>query len=187
VFFEVDFELVGYKYSHRKCTQRSIKHSRMLWIYLHGIELEKEKDDKHWICKLCYEAGKPKIMVAISTASYSKHLATHNIYLPGVQPPGANGTNSTVDVYLEGVHPLHVERWREHFIDWIAYDDITFEQAASSRLRKVILGGGPQVQHLLPSARIVRLWLINTYYERFEDVRKCLASSRSKINLSFDI
>jgi hypothetical protein len=84
VFFEVDFELVGYKYSHRKRIQRSIKYSRILWIYLHGIELEKEKDDKHWICKLHYEAGKPKIMVAISTASYSKHLATHSICPPGV-------------------------------------------------------------------------------------------------------
>jgi hypothetical protein len=48
------------------------------------MELEKEKYDKHWICKLYYEASKPKIMVAILTASYSKHLATHNIYLPGV-------------------------------------------------------------------------------------------------------
>jgi hypothetical protein len=89
--------------------------------------LEKEKDDKHWICKLCYEAGKPKIIVAILTASYSKYLATHNIYQPGVQPPSANSTNGTIDVYLEGVYLLYVERWREYFIDWIAYDDITFE------------------------------------------------------------
>jgi hypothetical protein len=49
-------------------------------------------------------------MVAISIASYSKHLATHNIYPLGVQPPSANGTNSTVDTYLEGVHLLHAER-----------------------------------------------------------------------------
>ena len=81
---------------------------------------------------------------------------------------------------------MQAERWREHFIDWITHDDITFEQAASPRLRQVILGGGPIIQHLLPSARTVRSWLINTYRERFEDVKKCLASSRSKINLSFD-
>jgi hypothetical protein len=74
------------------------------------MELEKEKDNKHWIYKLYYEANKPKIIVAISIASCSKHLATHNIYPPGVQPPSANGTNSTVDAYLEGVHPLYVER-----------------------------------------------------------------------------
>jgi hypothetical protein len=95
-------------------------------------------------------------MVATSTASCSKHLATHNIYPPGVQPPSVNGTNGKVDAYLEGVHPLHAELWREHFIDWIAHDDIAFEQAAGSRLRKVILGGGPRVQHLLPSACTVR-------------------------------
>jgi hypothetical protein len=51
---------------------------------------------------------------------------------------------------------LQAERWREHFINWITHDDITFEQAASLRLRKVILGGGPIIQHLLPSARTVR-------------------------------
>jgi hypothetical protein len=56
----------------------------MLWIYLYGIELEKEKDNKYWICKLCYKASKPKIIVAILIASYSKYLATHNIYPPGV-------------------------------------------------------------------------------------------------------
>jgi hypothetical protein len=86
------------------------KHSRMLWIYLQGMDLEKEKDDKHWTCKLCYEIGKHRIMVATSTASCSKHLATHNIYPPGVQPPSVNGTNGTVDAYLEGVHPLQAER-----------------------------------------------------------------------------
>ena len=91
-----------------------------------------------------------------------------------------------MDDYLEGVHPLQAEQWRADFIDWIAHDDITFEQAASIRLRKVILGGGRHLQHLLPSARTVRSWLANTYHERFEDVKKCLASSYSKINLSFD-
>jgi hypothetical protein len=32
----------------------------------------------------------------------------------------------------------------------------------------------------------VRTWIMNTYYERVADVKKSLAMSRSKINLSFD-
>jgi hypothetical protein len=32
----------------------------------------------------------------------------------------------------------------------------------------------------------VRAWLISTYNERLKDVKKYLANSRSKINLSFD-
>jgi hypothetical protein len=43
--------------------------------------------------------------------------------------------------YLEEQHPLAAEKWREDFINWITHDDITFEQAASPWLRKVIING----------------------------------------------
>jgi hypothetical protein len=106
-------------------------------------------------CKACYDNGTAKVLVATSTTSCIKHLATHGFYPPGTQPPNA-GADGTVDAWVEGVHPLQAERWRESFIDWITHDDITFEQAASPRLRRVIISGCPSVQHLLPSARTVR-------------------------------
>jgi hypothetical protein len=129
VFFEVDFDLVGHEYSVRARTSRAIKHSRISWIYLHGMELEKEKGNhKYWFCKHCYDVGKSKILNAGSTAGISKHLnTTHDIYSPGTTPSVGN----TVDSYLEGVHPLQAERWREDFVNWITYDNISFEQAAS--------------------------------------------------------
>ena len=185
VTFEVDFALVGREHSFKKRTTRSIKSSRISWIYLHGMALEKDGKDKHWICKACYENGTAKVLVATSTTSCIKHLATHGFYPPGTQPLNS-GADGTVDAWVEGVHPLQAERWRESFIDWITHDDITFEQGASPRLRRVIISGGPSVQHLLPSARTVRAWLISTYNERLQDVKKYLANSRSKINLSFD-
>jgi hypothetical protein len=49
---------------------------------------------------------------------------------------------------------------------WITHDDITFEQAASPLLHKVILRGGPEVKRLLPCARTVRSWVMTTYNER---------------------
>jgi hypothetical protein len=123
VAFEIDFAWIGQDYSYGKRTHRSIKNSRVSWIYLHGMELaSKENKDKHWTCKLCYEASKPKVLVASSTASASRHLLTHDLY-----PPGKRPINNTVDAWVEGVHPLQAERWREHFIDWITHDDITFE------------------------------------------------------------
>jgi hypothetical protein len=190
VLFEVDLEAVGGDIRVRSRTARAINQSRISWIYLHGIELEKKdkknKWNKHWLCKPCYDAGTIKLYAAESTASCNRHLNTfHGLYAPGVQPP-TDSSAGGMDDYLEGVHPLQAEQWRADFIDWIAHDDITFEQAASIRLRKVILGGGRHLLHLLPSARTVRSWLTNTYHERFEDVKKCLASSYSKINLSFD-
>jgi hypothetical protein len=152
---------------------------------MHGAELEK-KDDKgrHWLCKICYDSGTRKIMAADSTGSCSRHLNTaHGTYAPGAQPPTVGGT---VDNYLESMHPMHAERWREDFINWIAHDDITFKQAASPWLRKVILGGTPSIERLLPCARTVRAWLLSTYNERITDVRSSLDSSRSRIHLSLD-
>jgi hypothetical protein len=125
-------------------------------------------------------------MASESTSSCSNHLASdHSIYQPGKEPT-STGTAAVMNNFLEDVVLLAVERWREHFINWITYDDITFEQAASPWLRKVIINGGPHVIHLLPCATTVRTWIMNTYYERVADVRTSLAKSRSKINFSFD-
>jgi hypothetical protein len=79
-----------------------------------------------------------------------------------------------------------VERWRADFINWITYDDISFEQVARPLKHKVVLGAGPEIEHLLPCTRIVRLWVLATYNERIADVKKSLADARSRINLSFD-
>lgn len=182
VFFGVDFDLIGHEYSIRARTNRAIKHSRISWIYLHGIELEKG-GSKYWLCKQCYDVGKSKVMTATSTGGIARHLNTHGIHTPGTTTPSGS---STVDSYLEGVHPLQAERWREDFVNWITYDNISFEQAASPWLRKVILGGGQHIQHLLPCARTVRSWLTSTYSDRISEVKTSLARSRSRIVLSFD-
>jgi hypothetical protein len=98
VFFKVDFDLVGHEYSTRSRTFRAIKHSQVSWIYLHGVELEKEKG-RYWLCKACYDIGKSKVMAAVSTGAISRHLTTHGIYPPGTTL--ADG-NTTVDLFLEG-------------------------------------------------------------------------------------
>jgi hypothetical protein len=183
VFFEVDFDLIGHEYCVRKRTTRAIKHSRISWIYLHGIELEKG-NTRYWLCKPCYDVGKSKVLVAASTGGVTRHLHSHGITPPGGTAIASN--NTTMDTWIEGVHPLAAERWREAFVNWITYDNISFAQAASPWLRKVILGGGPHVQHLLPCANTVRTWLVGTYSERIDEVKASLARSRSRIMLSFD-
>jgi len=89
VLFEVDLEAVGGDIRVRSRTARAINQSRILWIYLHGIELKKKdkknKWNKHWLCKLCYDAGTIKLYAAKSTASYNRHLNTfYGLYAPGV-------------------------------------------------------------------------------------------------------
>jgi hypothetical protein len=71
-------------------------------------------------------------MAAESTASCGKHLiGAHGIHAPGTHPPVASGSKLGTRSCTEGAHPLHAERWRQDFINWIAHNDITFEQAAS--------------------------------------------------------
>jgi hypothetical protein len=187
VEFKPELKQLDGEYRHRLRTKQAFFNAPISWIYLHGIELERKSDKrwhKHWLYKHCYDAGKMKSFAADSTWSASRHLeGAYGIYPPGVEPPAGL---DRLDSYLEAVHPLRAERWRVDFMNWIAYDNITFEQAASEHLRKVILGGGPEVARLLPCARTVRSWLLTTYEERIADVRKSLAMARSKINLSFD-
>jgi hypothetical protein len=187
VEIEVDLTRLDGEYRERLRSKSAFGSAPISWIYLHGIELEKRGEkgwNKQWLCKHCYDSGTVKIFAADSTWSPSRHLeGTHGIYSPGTPRPAAL---DRLDSYLEEVHPLRAERWRVDFLNWIVHDNITFEQAASQHLRKVILGGGSDVARLLPCARTVRSWLITTYNERISDVKKSLAGARSRINLSFD-
>jgi hypothetical protein len=128
VFFEVDFDLIGHEYCVRKRTTRAIKHSRISWIYLHGIELEKG-NTRYWLCKPCYDMGKSKVLVAASTGGVTRHLHSHGITPPGGIAIASN--NSAMGTWIECVHPLAAERWREAFVNWITYNNISFAQAAS--------------------------------------------------------
>jgi hypothetical protein len=187
VCFKVNFDLIGHEYSMRARTYRSVAQSQISWIYLHGVELEKGKG-RYWLRKHCYDVGKSKILSASSTGGIATHLNNHGFYPLGTRASSSASTtgNTIMDGYLESQHPLQAERWREDFVNWITYDNISFEQAASPWLRKVILGRGAQVQHLLPCARTVRSWLTSTFSDRITEVRTSLARSRSRIVLSFD-
>jgi hypothetical protein len=134
VTFDIDIaiDLVGYEFRLRTRGVRSINNSRIFWIYLHSIELEKEDGNgKYWLYRSCYSIGNIKIMPAASTSSCSGLLNSnlHRICPPGIEAPtGANGFSTALsDSFLEAQHPQHVERWRMDFVNWIAHEDITFE------------------------------------------------------------
>jgi hypothetical protein len=181
---DVDLAVLDGKYRHRQRPKKSFYNALISWIYLHGHELERQIENrwvKHWLCKHCFDRGTMKALVSESTWSCQQHLKkVHGIYPPGVAIP------TPLDSWIEEVHPLAAERWRVDFMNWITHDNISFAQAASERLHKVILGSRPYVKYLLPCERTVRSWVMATYQERIIDVKKSLAGARSKINISFD-
>jgi hypothetical protein len=70
--FDVDLSELGEEYKYRLRTKKAFFNSRISWIYLHGIELEKRSKEtgkwiKHWLCKPCFDDGRVKTMAADST------------------------------------------------------------------------------------------------------------------------
>jgi hypothetical protein len=113
----VDLSILEGTYRHRSRSKRSVFNSRVSWIYLHGIELEKRSQKtgqwvKHWLCKPCHEKGIIKIMAVTSTWSAARHLESnqHSIFPPGVIPPTAGAAMNNMNSYLEAQHPLQAER-----------------------------------------------------------------------------
>jgi hypothetical protein len=63
---------LGDEYKHRLRTKKAFFNSRISWIYLHGIELEKRSKEtgkwiKHWLYKPCFNDGRVKTIAADST------------------------------------------------------------------------------------------------------------------------
>jgi hypothetical protein len=196
--FEVDWELLKPwgKYSLKPRNLRNIGQNRISWIHQYGIELQrwdgKAFTGKYWLCQLCNTTKKShRPQASFSTTSCGVHLRSHGIYPPGKEPPSSIASSSLITNHFEDVRlheqPLYAERFRTAYINWVVRDDITFEQAASDRLREVILSGGPIVAPLLPSSRTVSRWIIKTFEARKVDLKASLTTALSKINLSFDL
>lgn len=178
----------------RKRSKRSTGSSQISWIFEYGMEIQKKVNDewtkeRYWLCKSCHERGLSRqVWRCESTNSVKHHLTSEHGFYSKNQAPALlqtdNKDNEAMDNWLQ--QPLKEERWRTDFINWIAHDNITFEQAASPWLRKVILGSGSFIEGLLPSSNTVRNWLLTTFIERKPDIRASLHTARSKIHLSCD-
>lgn len=181
------------EYRIRARTTRGVGKSKISWIWLHGVELERKCQgawtERYWLCKHCFDSGDPKALAVSATSSCIMHLyQKHKILPPGsISSESTSAITSFVEIqqYPQQV-PLQAERWCNHYINWIAATDTTFEEAANPFLREVIINGGPHAKGLLPSRKTVRSWLLNTYYERLDEVKEQLANSRSCITLSLD-
>lgn len=84
VTFPLDFNVIGIQYRVRLRSLRSINNCRISWIYLHGMELEKMHNGtsvgRYWICKVCYDDGRIRVMPCESTSSCASHLNGHRIW-----------------------------------------------------------------------------------------------------------
>lgn len=161
------------------------------WIFTHGIELSERipssNKDRFWLCKLCHDRGLARRpFEATNTSSAAYHLLRAHRLTP--RGPLTEQSQSIVKHMTRlQTEPRREERWREAFLEWLAHDNPSLEQASSERLHKVIILGGPEVENSLPRRNSVRNWILGAYHERQKDVIQRLQSSTSKITLSMDI
>jgi hypothetical protein len=193
VTFEIWWDLVRPRehfHLHTR-TKRSVGENMISWIFMHGIELSERvpssNKDRFWLCKLCHDKGLARRpFKATSTSSAAYHLLRAHRLTP--KGPLTEQSQSIVKHMTRlQTEPKREERWREAFLEWLAHDNPSLEQASSERLHKVIILGGPQVENLLPRRNTVRNWILGAYHERQKDVIQRLQSSISKITLLMDI
>ena len=130
----------------RKRSKRSTGSSQISWIFEYGMEIQKKVNDewtkeRYWLCKSCHERGLSRqVCRCESTNSVKHHLTSEHGFYSKNQAPALlqtdNKDNEAMDNWLQ--QPLKEERWRTDFINWIAHDNITFEQAASPWLRSYL-------------------------------------------------
>jgi hypothetical protein len=189
------------------------RHKRVLgskvkvsWIWQHGAKLIHE-DKNYWLCRLCHTTK--RYWDAMYSAASTQHCHNHMKDAHGLIDPSqaakqtrsrghdpfrvaaeaaalraaANGTPDP-----EPVPPYDDTEYKERFISWVVGDDITYRQAISPRLQWLLLHGGPQVEDTVPkSHNTVSAWIIESFHQSRKQVKDLLATSRSRINLSFDL
>ena len=79
--------------------------------------------------------------------------------------------------------PFNSEEYNQNYVDWIIADNITFRQACSLRLRKLLTA-----PHLAAtSAGTISEWVLKALPERRLAIKGLLRESISKVNISSDL
>lgn len=175
------------------------KRSRSSWIWEHGYELSKKDGTRWWVCRICHRAKvsnsiKPYIYNARSTANAAAHMKRWHPDVDDVHLRRDEGQAPTVIDQLRRskestlVTPFSTQQFKSSFLEWIIRDDLTFRQAASERLRRLLTLANPLITPILPQSHTtVSSWIQQLYEVKKSDVRELLAGTDARINISFDL
>jgi hypothetical protein len=82
---------------------------------------------------------------------------------------------------------LVAETFIDNYINWVVEEDITFSQASSARLKKLIALSGSETAALIPSANTVKAWILKACTVQREEVKNSLKTAQGRISLSWDL
>ena len=155
---------------------------------------------KLWLYKLCHlKREYNDTRKVIGTAHITEHMrVAHRIdpatgLLPESSPKPTfaspfeaakvAGTNMIVS------HTLwQEEQLQEALIDWVVVQDVSFENAAASSTRGLLIWNRSSLLSALPkSSTTIRNYVLQRYEQRIDKVQEVLQASISKISISVDV
>ena len=178
-----------------------LKKAKSSWTWEHGYELMKSDGSRWWVCRLCHHTKvsngvRPHIYSSKSsthTASHMKrcHPSVANVYLRGEEghsPTVVDQLRRPVIKESTLVTPFNTKQFKSALLEWLIHDDITFRQAASTRLRKLLVLANPLIEPIAPHSHgTVSLWIQELFEAKKKEVIELLVDLKSKVNISFDL
>jgi hAT family C-terminal dimerisation region len=134
---------------------------------------------------------KPTRYDASTTSHASNHLAKrHNIFQKEKEPPMQSLIKQAKldEAFTHMRSPFNATLFKSLLIQWVICMNQPFIQAVSKYFRRILQYLSPQAAKTLPtSPNTIRSWILSTYNESKETVRKSLNESPSAIHFSFDL
>lgn len=161
---------------------------------------------RYWLCRICHvkKSYSTALYVSSGTSHAARHLLRqHQITEAGESDPSlatpftlAATSGSSLSRLLSQQASLGLQlashfdggTWKARFVDWIIVEDITFRQASSERLRRLIENGGELASQLLPEHHTtVCSWIRQTFESRRQIIANLVKNATSSVHLSFDL
>ncbi len=182
------FEIVTtFRDRHKRVVGTTVEPSH---IWQHGADLS-HKGKRYFLCMHCHlkQDYSHQIFSAGATTSAAMHLEkAHHITKAGSSiPPSlhANPWQLTSAINPYAPQQFDGSQFKRNYLEWVLADDVTFRQASSTRLAKLI---DPAANCVLPkSHNSVVYWIKKFYIEQRSVIKGIIGRAKSRITLSTDL
>ena len=175
-------------------------------IYNYGWRLwHVSSGEYYWLCKQCHVRKRtingslkpPVFKVSDSTTAAINHLKkVHNIDQKGTeqkQYPGpldnwtGNGSSQAAAIHNAFAAGFDHNHFRALLFDWIISDNVAFRQLDSDKLRQLLIYLNPRCAPFVPCRTSTSRTVAKIHDKSVGVITETLATSITKINLSFDL
>lgn len=174
-------------------------------IWKHGWRIvHRDANRAFWLCRMCHSRKSTEhhiYEVTNGTAGASRHLkAKHILATPKkrgidelIATANSRGSSSPSTTSRTGLNAyyneFHPHEFKALLLAWIVEDNIAFQALESRRLHDILTYLNPTVDRrgCIPVHKTIKRWISTAYSEHLGIVTEVLASSISKVHISFDL